>query len=36
MTLDQIAIGQEATIVQVGGGGELRCRFLDMGLIPRT
>lgn len=36
MTLDQISVGREATIVQVGGGGELRCRFLDMGLIPRT
>ena len=36
MTLDQIAIGQEAVIVQVGGEGELRCRFLDMGLIPKT
>ena len=36
MTLDKITIGQEATIVQVGGEGELRCRFLDMGLIPRT
>ncbi|MDE7018524.1 MAG: ferrous iron transport protein A [Lachnospiraceae bacterium] len=36
MTLDQIAIGQEAIITQVGGEGELRCRFLDMGLIPKT
>ena len=36
MTLDQIAIGQEAVITKVGGEGELRCRFLDMGLIPKT
>lgn len=36
MTLDQITIGQEAVITQVGGEGELRCRFLDMGLIPKT
>lgn len=36
MTLDQAAIGQEVIITQVGGEGELRCRFLDMGLIPKT
>lgn len=36
MTLDQITVGQEATITKVGGEGELRCRFLDMGLIPGT
>ena len=36
MTLDQVEVGQEVTIIQVGGEGELRCRFLDMGLIPRT
>ena len=30
------AIGQEAVIKTVGGEGNLRCRFLDMGLIPRT
>ncbi len=36
MTLDQIKIGQEAVITKVGGEGELRCRFLDMGLIPKT
>ena len=36
MTLDQIAVGQEVKIVKVGGEGELRCRLLDMGLIPRT
>ena len=36
MTLDQIAVGKEAIITKVGGEGELRCRFLDMGLIPKT
>ncbi len=35
-TLDQIAIGKEVKIIKVGGEGELRCRLLDMGLIPRT
>ncbi|MGN0563731.1 MAG: ferrous iron transport protein A [Candidatus Heritagella sp.] len=36
MTLDQLPIGQEAVITAVGGQGELRCRFLDMGIIPKT
>ena len=36
MTLDQLPIGQEAIITAVGGQGELRCRFLDMGIIPKT
>lgn len=36
MTLDKLPIGQEAIITTVGGEGALRCRFLDMGLIPRT
>ena len=36
MTLDQIATGKEVKIIKVGGEGELRCRLLDMGLIPRT
>ncbi|MBD5521339.1 MAG: ferrous iron transport protein A [Lachnospiraceae bacterium] len=36
MTLDQVAVGKEVTITKVGGEGELRCRFLDMGLIPKT
>lgn len=36
MTLDQVAIGEEVRITKVGGAGELRCRLLDMGLIPRT
>lgn len=31
-TLDKIKIGQEATIVRVGGHGVLRQRMLDMGL----
>ena len=36
MTLDQISIGEEVKITKVGGEGELRCRLLDMGLIPKT
>ncbi len=36
MTLDQVAIGEEVKITKVGGDGELRCRLLDMGLMPRT
>ena len=36
MTLDELPIRTKATITQVGGEGELRCRLLDMGLIPRT
>ena len=36
MTLDQLKIGQEAVIKTVGGEGILRCRLLDMGLIPKT
>ena len=36
MTLDQLPIGQEAVIPRVGGQGALRCRLLDMGLIPKT
>lgn len=36
MTLDQVAIGEEVKITKVGGEGELRCRLLDMGLIPKT
>ena len=36
MTLDELAIGQEATIVTVGGEKIFRRRLLDMGLTPRT
>ena len=36
MTLDQLHIGASAEITAVGGDGALRCRLLDMGLIPRT
>lgn len=36
MTLDQTEIGEEVRITKVGGEGELRCRLLDMGLIPKT
>ena len=36
MTLDQLRPGMTGKIISVGGEGELRLRFLDMGLIPRT
>ncbi len=36
MTLNQLKIGQTAKITAVGGEGALRCRLLDMGLIPKT
>ena len=36
MTLGQLPVGKEAVIRAVGGEGMLRCRLLDMGLIPRT
>ena len=36
MTLDALPIKTKAVITKVGGEGELRCRLLDMGLIPKT
>ena len=36
MTLDNLAVGQSAKIIAVNGDGALRCRLLDMGLIPKT
>ena len=36
MTLDNLAVGQSAKITAVNGDGALRCRLLDMGLIPKT
>ena len=36
MTLDKLSIGGSGVITAVGGEGALRCRLLDMGLIPRT
>ena len=36
MTLDKLPLGQEAVITAMGGEGALRCRLLDMGLIPKT
>ena len=35
MTLDELSLGQSGTITVVGGAGPLRCRLLDMGLIPQ-
>lgn len=34
MTLKDLPIGKMATITEVGGEGELRQHFLDMGIIP--
>ena len=36
MTLDKLPIGKTAMIIQVGGECALRCRLLDMGIIPKT
>ena len=36
ITLDTLTVGHEAVITTVGGEGSLRCRLLDMGLIPKT
>ncbi|MDD6058450.1 MAG: FeoA family protein [Clostridiales bacterium] len=36
MTLDELQVGEAAIITEVGGEGALRCRLLDMGLIPKT
>ena len=36
MTLNELPVGKAAVITKVGGVGALRCRLLDMGLIPRT
>lgn len=36
MTLDKLPIGETGVIRAVNGEGPLRCRLLDMGLIPGT
>ena len=36
MTLDVLPVGSTGTITKVGGEGVLRCRLLDMGIIPKT
>lgn len=36
MTLDKLCAGESAVITKVNGEGALRCRLLDMGLIPHT
>ena len=36
MKLHELKIGQSGTITAGGGAGALRCRLLDMGLIPKT
>ena len=36
MTLKELADGRSGLITAIGGEGNLRCRLLDMGLIPNT
>ena len=36
MTLDELGVGNTATITKVGGKGALRRHLLDMGLTPGT
>lgn len=36
MTLDMLPVGESGIITKVGGEGALRCRLLDMGIIPKT
>ena len=36
MTLNELKTGSSGIITAVGGDGPLRCRHLDMGLIPHT
>jgi len=36
MTLKELKPGQSAVITSVSGENALRCRLLDMGLIPHT
>ena len=36
MTLNELPVGKAAGLTKVGGAGALRCRLLDMGLIPKT
>ena len=36
MTLKELGVGTSGVITAVGGEGVLRCRLLDMGLIPNT
>ena len=36
MTLSDLNIGESALVCKVGGNGELRQHFLDMGIIPGT
>lgn len=36
MTLNELKTDSSGIITAVGGDGPLRCRLLDMGLIPHT
>ena len=36
ITLDRLTVGHGGVLETIGGTGALRCRLLDMGLIPNT
>lgn len=36
MTLNELPIGASARVKSVGGQGALRCRLLDMGILPNA
>ena len=36
ITLDRLTVGHGGVLETIGGTGALRCRLLDMGLIPKT
>ena len=36
MTLKELPVGERAVVENVGGEGDLRQHFLDMGIIPGT
>ena len=36
ITLNELSVGQSATVQTVGGSGALRQHFLDMGLVPQA
>jgi Fe2+ transport system protein FeoA len=36
MTLDELETGQTARILRVGGGGRIRRRLVDMGVVKGT
>lgn len=36
MTLAELKAGKTAVVISVGGVEKLRCRLLDLGLVPET